>query len=76
MVEIAFGRLKARWRRLLKQNDMHIEKSLLWFCVCVCVCVCVFECIFSPCLTAALQPQRSYIFKFCKRLMASNTMTY
>ena len=25
VVEIAFGRLKARWRRLLKQNDMHIE---------------------------------------------------
>ena len=25
VVEIAFGRLKARWRRLLKQNDMYIE---------------------------------------------------
>ena len=25
MVEIAFGRLKARWRRLLKQNDMFVE---------------------------------------------------
>ena len=23
--EIAFGRLKARWRRLLKRNDMSIE---------------------------------------------------
>ena len=25
VVEIAFGRLKARWRRLLKQNDMSME---------------------------------------------------
>ena len=25
VVEIAFGRLKARWRRLLKQNDMFVE---------------------------------------------------
>ena len=25
VVEIAFGRLKARWRRLLKQNDMHVK---------------------------------------------------
>ena len=25
VVEIAFGRLKARWRRLLKRNDMHTE---------------------------------------------------
>ena len=25
VVEIVFGRLKARWRRLLKQNDMHIK---------------------------------------------------
>ncbi len=25
IMEIAFGQLKARWRRLLKQNDMYIE---------------------------------------------------
>ena len=25
VVEIAFGRLKARWRRLMKKNDMHTE---------------------------------------------------
>jgi len=25
-VEIAFGRLKARWKRLIKQNDMVVRK--------------------------------------------------
>ena len=25
MVEIAFGRFKAQWKRLLKQNDMYVE---------------------------------------------------
>ena len=25
MTEIFFGRLKARWQRLLKHNDMHVE---------------------------------------------------
>ena len=25
VVEIAFGHLKARWRRLLKQNEMHVD---------------------------------------------------
>ena len=25
IAEIVFGQLKACWRRLLKQNDMHIE---------------------------------------------------
>ena len=25
VTEIAFGRLKARWRRLLKRNEMHVE---------------------------------------------------
>ena len=24
-VEIAFGRLKGRWRRLMKRNDMHVS---------------------------------------------------
>ena len=25
VVEIAFGRLKARWRRLMKKNEMHTD---------------------------------------------------
>ena len=52
LVENAFDRLKARWRRLMKRNDMNIDNIpcvvtvcciLHNMCVCVCVCVCVCE---------------------------------
>ena len=49
VVELAFGRLKARWRRLLKRNDMlmtNVPNVIMLraeaYCssfVCVCVCV-------------------------------------
>ncbi len=34
VVENAFGRLKARWRRLLKKNDMSIQHIPTIICAC------------------------------------------
>jgi len=34
VVEMAFGRLKARWRRLSKQNDMSIDNVLTVVAAC------------------------------------------
>ena len=34
VVEIAFGRLKARWRRLSKQNDMSVDNVPTVVCAC------------------------------------------